>query len=153
MRYQHGVGLFEVLLTSVICTIGLVSLMKMQWLSMKNAHLSQRHFYIVFHSAQMLDLIKSNRLAISTYVGVFPQQNSRPSCLKSCSAQTIAMQDIYDFKHQLHKYLPDPEVTITHESLYGLQDVYRLSVRWQEENLATANESQLSRHYQQWLLL
>lgn len=137
MLRQRGIGLMDVLFSCVICTLGLTVIMKMQFFSLKQSGNNQHYFYLSYCSTQIIAMVKANPSVLSRYVGTFPNQSTRPRCQSLCSAEVVAMQDMYDFQSTLIRFLPNIEISMQPYPVVGRDKSYALKMAWREENLYT----------------
>lgn len=149
-RLQAGLNLLEVLIATLVLSVGLLGLAGLQISSLKttqNASLKQEATFILY---DLLERMRSNRQAVlaGNYVGTTHcNQMPPPACNSSCSAEQQASYEVYQTVCRAgSNRLPAAKLTVTCPTGGDCALGLHLNLSWQErleqrgiQELADAN--------------
>lgn len=123
-RRQRGVGLVEVLVATVLVSIGLLTLASLQALSLKRSTSAALRTEAVGQSYDLLDRMRANRAqAIGGLYNL--------AFANSPSGSTLASSDLAGWKAALSAALPEGDGQVLVES-----QVVTITVRWRDTGVA-----------------
>jgi type IV pilus assembly protein PilV len=123
---QSGFTLLEVLVTLIILAIGLLGLLNLQIVSLKNNHSALHRTVAIMHAYDILDRIRLNRTA--NYTVGFDTV---------ISGTDLANQDLTEWKSNLSVDLPEGNGAIT---ING--DMVDIQVRWNDQRGTSGDNRQ-----------
>lgn len=116
-RRQAGLNLLEVLIATLVLSVGLLGLAGLQVSSLKstqNASLKQEATFILY---ELLDRMRSNRQSViaGNYIKTTACSQTPPqACTTSCTATEQATYDVYQVLCKSgSNYLPDAQLVVT----------------------------------------
>jgi len=123
---QKGFTLLEILVTLVILAIGLLGLLSLQIVSLKNNHSAQQRTTAVVHAYDILDRIRLNRTA-----------NYAIALATTASGTGLKNTDLIEWKANLARDLPDGNGAISYSG-----DMVTITVQWNDERGTEGSDEQ-----------
>lgn len=144
-----GFTLIEVMVSVLILLVGLLGVVGMQMLSLQANRGAYFRSQAVYIGSEILDSMRSNPLAASSYLGVFPDDGgvssipADPGCATSasgCVPTAAAAQDLREWSRHFADIAPDPNAPgAFRPTIPGARalisangDEYTVSVTWTE---------------------
>ncbi len=124
VRRQQGLSLIEILVTLVVVSIGLLGLVSLQFLSMRNANNAFYRQQATFLAEDMLDRIRAN--STQTYNVTAGATGSL--CTGSCSTAAIRDHDIAEWKTSINTTFPDNGAGVV--TFDAVNNIYTITVSW-----------------------
>ena len=116
---EKGFTLLEILVTLVILAIGLLGLLSLQIVSLKNNHSAQLRTTAIVHAYDILDRIRLNKSADYTVaIGA------------TITGTDMKNQDLAEWKANLAADLPEGDGSITYP---GTADIVEVTVQWNDQ--------------------
>lgn len=138
IKHQKGFSMFEVLITLVITSIGILGLGAIQLVSMKNVNSSNYRSLATMYAYDMAERMRSNKTQITSYDGINGLPASKPGC-NPCSAVQQARVDAYDWNDMIQGGaannlaqggLPNGIGSVNR---VGATDFYDVTIQWDEQ--------------------
>ncbi len=108
VNVQKGFTILEVLIAFVILAVGLLGIVKLQFLSKKFTHQAAQRTLAVSYADAIIERIRANPTALLSYTtsttvgGESLAATSMPDCSRNvCSASEIAQYDLQDWEHMM----------------------------------------------------
>ena len=128
---QSGFTLLEVLVTLVVLAFGLLGLAALQATSIEQNHSSYVRSQATLLAYDIIDRIRANKGAASSYLTVDPSSaNKQSACTSSgCGPTAMAQNDLYEWNQELVNSLPMGTAVISKAG-----DTYTINVRWDDNH-------------------
>lgn len=125
---QGGFSLLEVLISTIILSVGLLGIAALQSNAIRYNHSAQLRSIAIAQASNMLDRIQANSTGLDagSYDAV-SGIGSMPSCT-TCSSSQIAQRDIYQWNTLNQQLLPSGQGTITRNG-----NQLTLTLRWDND--------------------
>ncbi len=135
---QQGFGLLEVLVSMAVLSIGLLGMVGLQLLTLKNAYNSHLRSQATILISSMADKIRANKAGIDNYnniniatlvAGSAPVDNcyDETDVTKICSVADMAKADAYEWSTEVNNALPNADGNID-----CAVNVCTISLSWDE---------------------
>jgi type IV pilus assembly protein PilV len=161
-RRQRGATMFEVLISLLVMTIGILGVAAMQALSLSGSHTAAMRSQAIALSLDLADRMRANRIAVratgaNSYDGVVPVRNDcRATYINAvvavpavCTPTEIAADDIFDWTDRVGRMLPQGTGDVCVDSTPddgvsgapacdGVGNAYAVKVFWNEKAYRSA---------------
>jgi len=144
MRKNKGFTLIEVLISTVILSIGILGVLNLQTRALMDSQDAYMRTQAIFLAYDMSDRIRAN--GIYWQVGSIPTP-AHSSCsaydvltstVANCTSEQVAKDDYYRWKEEVASILPDGSVTVESKPdpilSSGTNPITRLTISWTRVN-------------------
>ena len=143
-KYQTGFGLFEILITIIIVSIGLLGLAAMQATGLKNNESAYRASQASVLAYDIADRMRANMSGINSYLSssMTPAEAKEKGAVESCkstvgcTASELAQTDLAEWATALSSDLPSATGTIT-----GDGTTYSVTLTWDDDHDGAEKDS------------
>jgi len=128
MKRQKGFNLLEILISTIILSVGLLGLTGLQIRSITYNADSQIRSVAISQISDIVDRMISNKVGIASnqYDNLSGIPSNPPSC-STCNASEIAQIDLFDWNTKNAEVLPSGRGTIV-----GANNVFTIRVMWDQ---------------------
>lgn len=139
MKSQRGVGLIEVLVSTLVVAVGLLGIAGLQSNGLQHNKSSYQRSQATFLALDMLDRMRVNQAAAAA--GDYDHDGSdltapANTCLAStCNTSQLATADLYDWMEEIGNTLPDGSGTVSRDATNP--NIITVTVRWNDNRADT----------------
>jgi len=112
IRHQQGFTLVEVLVTTVVMSIGLLGLAGLQTVSMRNNHSAYLRSQAVQLAYDIADRVRANAKYQAKFHGLAAAASATCASTNGCNDVTMAKNDLYQWKANITSLLPAGDAII-----------------------------------------
>lgn len=139
MNAQQGVGLIEVLVATLVLTIGILGMVGMQTRALQFSQESLQTSQALMLAYEMTDRIRANKTTAASYGVLYGESVTAPNncATTSCSPSQIALYELNEWKTAVAQNLPAGDAQIVRDTA-GTRPFFTITVRFQDTRLGNA---------------
>jgi len=146
MKSHAGFTLIEVLVTSLVLSVGLLGIAGLQATGLKNNQGSYNRSKATHLAYSLADRMRVNALSLATYTSMgLGAAGAKPACLTKagCTPAEMAENDLYEWNLAVNTNFPNSTRTITVTA-----NVYTITITWDDDHNSVTDDTTFATSFQ-----